>query len=149
MMNTNTLLALLLGLQNAEPEFTEDTKSSLRQLGRLIQFDSDWEDIQEQLDTLLENNTALNQAYQAAKAALDMLERNLLRELLPTQAELELATSAEDDRGYIPGKDDGESNEIINMMMLVINHDEPVKISKTLLQRLTEFLKLKRNKDKA
>ena len=139
-MNTNILLALLLGLQ--EVELTPETKSSLKQLSRLIKFKSDWEDIQEQLDTILANNVALNQNYQVAKGALDALDSQTIWGLLPTKDEIKQTIFLGDgERGYHPGEYDGKDNyEIGNDLIMIINQEEPAEVSKTLLQRLRDSL---------
>jgi hypothetical protein len=142
-MNNNTLLALLLGLHHLEGELTSETKSSLKRLVGLFEIDDDWEDIQKQLDSILANNAALNQAYQTAQKSLEAVNSDILSDLLPNQDELNQIIPSTGERGYFPGQDDGKSNEILNIGKIVANDEKPVEIAKELLQRLAEFLKRK------
>jgi len=133
-MDTNTLLAFLLALSNPEVDIN-NTKSLLKQLGNTLYSNpDDWEAIKKKLDIILEGNAALNQAYQAARATLEAVEGDIPPDLL---------RSGIPRRGYSPGKPDNNSNEIINIAVVVLSHEQPAEISKTLLQRLRDFLKLK------
>ncbi len=135
----------LLALPNQQVDITQ-IKSSLKQLGNRLYNDAEeWEDIQEQLENLLENNAALNQAYQAAKTTLEALEGNIPPDLLPTPNELKEANFSNEiaTRGYLPDKPDTDSDEIINLTVVVFTHDDLAEMSKTLLQRIREFLTLK------
>jgi hypothetical protein len=143
-MNANILLAFLLGLQSPDVDLT-NTKVLLRDLGDALYFNADdWDEINAQLETIFENNVALNRAYQAAMAALEALDGPIPSELLPTEDELEQATLSEGGgaaRGYHPDKDEGKSGEIVNVLVAIVNHKEPDKLSKTLLRRISDFIK--------
>ena len=151
-MNTKTLLAFLLALPNADVHLAND--SALKQLrNKLVQVNqqpeisrTDWENIQGKLMAILEKNAALNQFYQETQAQLENVD--ITSDLLPTQAELEAAN--QDNRkmgtlGFPPGKLSThlESNEIINIGIVILSNDEPAKVSKTLLQQLSDWLKQK------
>ncbi|MDM8557921.1 hypothetical protein [Candidatus Parabeggiatoa sp. HSG14] len=148
-MNTNSLLALSLGLQNPDVDLTK-TKPSLKQLARIIQTDvEDWEEIEDQLAVILKGNTVLNKEYQIIKARLDTMGDNIPSDLLPTLAELKQVTSLPnaETRGYHPGKlsanHELENNEVINMSVIVFASEQPKEVSKTLWKKLMDWLKQK------
>ena len=145
-MNTNSLLALSLGLQNPEVDITK-TKPSLKQLARIIETDvEDWDEIEEQLAIILADNPVLNEEYQTMKSMLDRAG-DIPSDLLPTQAELEQVTSLPntETRGYHPGEPpknpELENNEVINISVIVFTNEQPKEVSKTLWQRLVDWLR--------
>ncbi len=157
-MDTKILLAFFLALPNAETDLANDP--ALKQLrNKLDQVNQkpeitpkDWENIQGKLTAILkdnENNAALNQFYQEILAQLENVE--ITSDLLPTQAELEAEKTAVRKMGtlgYLPDEPppihDTESKEILNIGIVILSHDEPKKVSQTLLQRLSDCLKRKK-----
>ena len=158
-MDTKILLAFFLALPNAETDLANDP--ALKQLrNKLDQVNQkpeitpkDWENIQGKLTAILEDNPALNQSYQEILAQLENVE--ITSDLLPTQAELEAEKSADRKMGtlgYLPGEPppihDIKSKENLNIGIdigiVILSHDEPKKVSQTLLQRLSDWLKRKK-----
>jgi len=148
-MNNKTLLAFLLALQETE---TNPAWEDLCDKWEILSLKSqitpkNWENLQSKLEAVLKNNAAMNQHYQAFNAQLEKVQ--ITSDLLPTLAELEAVKSDSrevDTLGYHPGKDDGESNEVPNIMVIayvISSNKAPEKVAKTLLQRLSDWLKRK------
>lgn len=144
------LLAFLLALPaGTDADLANDT--ALKQLRNKLKLinqseitPKDWKNIQGKLQAILVNEkyATLSQLYQQTLAELEDVD--ITSDLLPTQAELTAIQSANREvgtLGFPPGKPELESNEIINLAIIVLSHDEPAKTSQTLLQRLTDFLK--------
>jgi len=148
-MNSKTLLAFLLALRETETNPAwEDLCDKWEALSLKSQITpKNWENLQSKLEAVLKNSAAMNQHYQTFQAQLENVQ--ITSDLLPTLAELEAAKSDSrevDTLGYHPGKDDGDSNEVPNIMKIayvISSHKEPEKFAKKLLQRLSDWLKRK------
>jgi hypothetical protein len=153
-MDTKTLLAFILALQSADTDIANNTV--IKQLANKLTLirqqpeitPTDWANIQKKLTAILENHASLNQLYQQKKAQLE--EVNITPDLLPTPAELKAAKPANRQvgtLGYPPAKPELDSNEIPNFGVLIdtasviLKDKKPAEMSKSLLQRLTDFLK--------
>lgn len=143
-----TLLALLLALSNLDAPLTDAEKDALNTTGE--QLDANlkaWNTIEKGLMKAIEANHSLHQQYQAARTLLQAVDRNIPRELLPTEAELEevlgISTILEK-RPYKPKlSDDSQSDAILSMSIKVLNTPNPEKTTKkiTRLEKLLQFLK--------
>ncbi len=91
---------------------------------------------------VLEQHTTLNAAYQEINKQLNKIE--ITTDLLPTSAEIEAITPSSgkiETLGGKPGKDKFYSNEIVNIVKVIISHQNPPKASKKLLKRLNNLFK--------
>ncbi len=148
-MNSKTLLAFLLALRETETNPAwEDLCDKWEALSLKSQITpKNWENLQSKLEAVLKNSAAMNQHYQAFQAQLENVQ--ITSDLLPTLAELEAVKSDSrevDTLGYYPGKDDGENNEIntiLKIAYVISSNKAPEKVAKTLLQRLSDWLKRK------
>ena len=144
----NTLLALMLALQELETPLSEEQQSGLSEIAAQLALEPDaWEsDIQPILLSIIEDNANLHQFYQAAKSELDRLNGNIPTDLLPNQAELEeVVPGAAQTRGFDPEGDesDFQSNEINNMVIGILATSKPAETVKKLsrFEQLKKFLR--------
>ena len=143
-MNTNSLLALLLGLQNVDA----NRVPNLKKIARLVEFNSTPEKIQAQIDLTLAKNAQLEQAYQTVKADLD-LAKDIPTDMLPSEVEIKPFLPQATARGGKPGQYVGNGDEIDNVLKIskvILNHETPQTISKSLLKRLNNWLKQQKSK---
>ena len=141
----NSLLALLLALQDLEAPLSDREQSRLAEVAEQLRSDSDaWEsDIEPNLLATIQENASLSRLYQSAKSRLDALGEIPL-DLLPTEAELEQASSNSRRmlvRGFDPEGDasDSSSREITNVAVNVLSAPKPIET----VQKLGRFKKLK------
>lgn len=142
----NTLLALMLALNELETPLSSDEESGLSDIAAQLSLDPDaWEsDIEPNLLGIIEANPNLHQLYQAAKSQLDGVNGDIPKDMLPTQSELEKVVPAIADvttRGFDPdaGESDFHSNEINNMVIGILATPKPTETTK----KITRFDKLK------
>lgn len=152
-MDTKTLLAFLLALPDADlanDYAIKQLRNKLIQVKQQAEISSqDWENIQGKLTNILEDekNIAFKQLYQETQVQLENVE--ITSDLLPTRAELELAKPSNRKMGTLgyhfdkPEHSERENDEILNLAIVVLSNDKPATTSKTLLQKLTDFLKRK------
>jgi hypothetical protein len=144
----NTLLALLLALQDLDTSLTEQEQAAFTDISYQLQLDPDaWEsDIAPSLLSVIQVNPNLNQLYQTAKCQLDRVGNILAPDLLPTSAELENIVPATDPigRGFAPVTDESESDslEINNVVINILSQPNPSATVKKLssLDKLKKFL---------
>ncbi|MFP4103413.1 hypothetical protein [Coleofasciculus sp.] len=144
----NTLLALLLALQDLEASLTEQEQAAFTDIAYQLQLEPDaWEsDIAPSLVSIIQVNPNLNQRYQTAKSQLDTVSDTLPPDVLPTSAELEYvaSTTAPKTRGFPPVADEFESDslEINNIAIDILSQPNPSATAKKLssLERLKQFL---------
>lgn len=146
----NTLLALMIALNELETPLSPDEESALSDVAAQLSLDPDaWEsDIEPNLIAIIEANPNLHQLYQAAKNQLDEVNGDIPKDLLPTQSELEQVapTTAEvATRGFDPETDESDfySNEINNMVISILATPKPTETTKKLsrFERLKQFLR--------
>ena len=133
-----TLLALSLALKDLEPPLSENEQEAFRGT-------AEREDYEQELLTVIQANSTLNQLYQTARSQLDVVSDKIPSNLLPTQAELEKAiptVQAPETRGFAPVTDDYESSEINNMVINILATSNPPETAKKLtrLEQLQQFL---------
>ena len=88
---TKTLLILLLALRRLRTPLSESELESFKNEGLALETRPDyWEEIEETLMTIVEENEELNQQFQTIKNELELLEE-IPTEFLPTWEELELS----------------------------------------------------------
>lgn len=139
---TNTLLALLLALQDLPPTtLTPAEQAKLRKIGqqlalRKTDWDFTWEGF---LMPLIDRNPALKSFYEQAINRLEALDPSTLPSLLPTLKQLERDISADSPRDIVRKTDfpsdtkpDVETKEQINFVVESIAAHiltEPKKLS--------------------
>jgi len=144
----NTLLALLLALQDLDISLTEQEKAALADISYRLHLDSNtWEsDIAPSLLSIIQVNPNLNQRYQTVKSKLDQVGDTLPPDLLPTLAELEQVKPETEpkSRGFPPVADESESDsrEINNIAIDILSQPNPSATAKKLssLDKLKQFL---------
>ena len=152
-MNTvvnNTLLALMLALNELETPLSSDEESALSDIAAQLSLDPDaWEsDIEPNLNEIIAANPHLQQLYQAAKFQLDAVNGDIPQDFLPTQLELEKVVPAMAQvatRGFDPEADESEfhSSEINNMVIGILANPKPTETTKKLsrFEKLKQFLR--------
>lgn len=143
----NSLLALMLALNDLESPLSEEEESTLSEVADRLALDPDaWEsDIEPDLMAVIKSNSNFNQLFQNAKSQLDAVNGDIPKDLLPTQTELEKVIPAELEiatRGFDPEADESEfkSNEISNMVINILSNPNPAETTK----KLSRFEQLKR-----
>jgi len=120
-----TLLALLLALTDPQVTLSDLEQLDLEEAGKSLENrPNTWVAIEEDLMTVIQGNTTLNQAYQTAKKQLDVLGSDIPPDLRPTKAELQQALTIDSDveqRGDRPGKNyQSDSQEIISYIVVPV-----------------------------
>jgi hypothetical protein len=113
-------------------------------LGTLLELRPDKEKaIIEEVNTILEKNTGLNQLYQEALTKVASLEGEQLSQWLPPKILLQQQLGiTEIDRGYLPqGKPNQRTSEVVNLSRMVMTRDRPDKSVKQ-IQALAEYWEL-------
>ncbi|NER38169.1 MAG: hypothetical protein F6J93_30130 [Oscillatoria sp. SIO1A7] len=142
----NSLLALLLALQDLETPLSDREQSRLAEVAEGLSLEPDtWEsDIEPNLLATIQENGSLSRLYENAKSRLDALGEIPL-DLLPTEAELEQASPNSErmvERGFDPPEEDesdSSSHEITNVAVNVLSAASPTEMS----EKLSRFEKLK------
>jgi len=134
------LLAFSIALQEIKGH-----KSDLRKLSRKIYLEpDDVQGIQSQLNEILRKNESLNRAYAVAQKQLENAGKDFV-ENLPSSSEIKRFDSQQKElvanRGFPPGKPDAKTQEISNIVVTILASEKPSETSKTLLQKLCDFLK--------
>ena len=146
----NTLLALMLALNELETPLNADEESALSDVAAQLSIAPDaWEsDIEPNLIAIIEANPNLHQLYQAAKSQLDAVNGDIPKDLLPTQSELEQVapiTAEVATRGLPPEmvESDYHSYEINNMVIGILASPKPTETTKKLsrFEKLKQFLR--------
>jgi hypothetical protein len=148
---TNDLLALLLALQSPTAgTLSEDSKKKLKQLGTKLAVEpDDGEDIEDRLKTILQGNPDLKREHEKFLAQLANLTPEILLELLPTKEEREAVLSSRvpvtfsstPSKPYHPSLKPELSNvAMARTAEVAFKHENPAEASKTLLQRVLEWL---------
>ncbi len=141
-----TLLALLLTLSDLETSLNQQEKFNLNDIARQLFFKPDkWELIEPKLLNIIEENSHLNQLFQAYQSRLEYLAGDLLSNLLPTEAELEKVVPWYDTgiRGArpVPSSSEAKNNEIVNIAIRVMVTPDPAETSKKIgLEQLKQSL---------
>ncbi|BAY95794.1 MULTISPECIES: hypothetical protein [unclassified Tolypothrix] len=145
----NTLLALLLALKDSDISLSNTEQSDLYQAAEQLSANPKaWEIlIAPRLLMTIQANAALNQRFQAAKSQLDNLGDRIPLNLLPSEAELELAApkhKPQPTTRAIPqvSASDLRSNEITNMAIRVMTTSNPAETAKKLngFEQFQQFL---------
>ncbi|MBK4730818.1 hypothetical protein JJD41_13225 [Oxynema sp. CENA135] len=142
-----TLLAILLALENLETPLSADEQATLKKTGqRLTMHPKKWESATQKLLEAFESNASFQQCYQAALTQLENFQGNIPPELLPTEEELQQALPSEGKvvkRAYFEGQPDRVSNEILNVVTNVLKTSDPeIPLGKlSLSQRILAFFK--------
>jgi hypothetical protein len=140
-----TLLAFLLALYRLDGELTKVEVADLQtNLGTLLELRPDKEKaIIEEVNTILEKNTGLNQLYQEALTKVASLEGEQLSQWLPPKILLQQQLGiTEIDRGYLPqGRPNQRTSEVVNLSRMVMTRDRPDKSVKQ-IQALAEYWEL-------
>ncbi len=143
--HANHLLAFLLALQS--PQVGTLAKDSATNLGtKLATEPDDWEDIEDRLETLSKDNPALKTAYQDFQARLQdaNLTPEILLGLLPTEEEIRAFSPSQKPVTFSPPPSKPHhplEGPIINVALPILKDNMPAQASKTLLQRVSEWLK--------
>lgn len=144
----NSLLALLLALQDLEAPLSDREQSGLADVADQLYLDPDaWEsDIKPSVLATIQENASLSRLYEDAKSRLDAVGHIPL-DLLPTEAELEQASPNSGKmlaRGFDPEGDpsDYNSHEITNVAVNVLSAASPTEMSQKLgyFEKLKQFL---------
>ncbi|KPQ31428.1 MAG: hypothetical protein HLUCCO16_21890 [Phormidium sp. OSCR] len=126
-----TLLAFLLALYRLEGELTKVEVADLQNnVGTLLELRPDKEKaILQEVQTMLEKNSELNQLYQEAMTKVASLEGEQLSQWLPPNNRLQQQLGIQEiDRGYVPeGKATQQTNEVVNLSRMVMRRDRPEK----------------------
>ncbi|MBD2194478.1 MULTISPECIES: hypothetical protein [Calothrix] len=145
----NTLLALLLALQDSEITLSDTEQSDLSQVAEQLSANPKaWEIlIEPRLLVMIQANETLNQRFQAAKSLLDNLGDKIPLNLLPSEAELEQAAPKQKPQVVTRGipqvsSSDLRSNEITNMAIRVMATPNPSETAKKLssFDKFQQFL---------
>jgi hypothetical protein len=142
------LLAFLLALKDLEEQdyFSDDEKAALKNVGLQLKLDSsNWEFIQESIEMILEGNTNFRELYQKFINQIIDIDFN---SLLSIEQELKkelLNGIYSEERGHFEIVPDLESDEILNVTIIILTTHDPIATTKKLsfLQRIQNFL----NKD--
>lgn len=123
----NTLLALLLALEELEAPLSKDEQSALADVAAQLYLNPKaWKEYSEPyLLKVIQANATLNQLYQSALSQLNAVNGNIPQDLLPTQAELEQVLPPSNEpvaRGFVPVSDaqNSESTEITNIAINIL-----------------------------
>lgn len=131
-----TLQALLLALSHPDVVLSETEKDKLFEVGEQLELDpDDWEFIYNGLIHLIFSNPTLKPIFETEVAILSDIPDNLKLQLLPTATELEQAFSIGvniEKRGYVEGKPDLESQEILNLSRKILKEEDPADTVKKL-----------------
>ncbi|NJL10378.1 MAG: hypothetical protein HC908_10005 [Calothrix sp. SM1_7_51] len=145
LINT-TLIALLLALRSLEEPLNQVEQEKLFEVGEQLQTDpTKWEDIQSRPnDYKFPANSSLKELYQIFYENLS-IKYDSLQRLLSTEAELVQEVPQDiyvEVRGYFEGQPDIESNEILNVTVVVLKTEDPVTMTTKLsfLERIQNFL---------
>lgn len=128
---SNTLLALLLTLQDLEA-LTADELKSLNKLGDQLRIAPDHPKIEPYLLKIVEGNPTWKELFTATKAKLDGLGDNILQDLLPTREEVDRVFPSEDKlvkRGEIPKGEIDDSTYIKNISVPILREPDPQSAS--------------------
>lgn len=145
------MFALLLALQDLEEQeyFSGNEKLDLRSVGEQLWFtQSDptrWEFVKESIDAIFEANSILKKRFQEFLNQINPISFDFLLSLLPTEEELEseLPKSIyQEKKGHFEIEPELESNEILNVTILIFIADNPIATAKKLsfLQRVKEYI---------
>lgn len=144
-----SLLALLLALQDLETPLSDREQSGLAEVAAQLCLDPDaWEsDIEPNLLATIQDNVSLSRLYQSVKSRLDAIGGNIPLNLLPAEVELEQTSPCPESmlaRGFHPEGDpsDYNSHEITNVAVNVLSAPNSTKMVQDLsrLEKLKEFL---------
>ena len=146
----NSLLALMLALNDLQSPLSEDEESTLSSVADRLALEPDtWEsDIEPDLLAVIKSNSNFNQLFQNAKSQLDAVNGEIPKDLLPTHTELEKVIPAEPEiatRGFEPEAEESDlhSNEISNMVINILSNPNPSETTKKLdrFEQLKQFLR--------
>ncbi|MDE5106353.1 MAG: hypothetical protein O4808_04515, partial [Trichodesmium sp. St17_bin3_1_1] len=109
---TKTLLILLLALRRLRTRLSESELESFKNEGLALETKPDyWEEIEETLMTIVEENEELNQQFQTIKNELELLEE-IPTEFLPTWEELETELTSGDSKPVTFGLEPDDNLDI-------------------------------------
>lgn len=131
---SDTLLALLLALNNLEPPMSAEDNAKLFEIGEQLELDpDDWEFIREGLMAIIANNPQLEQQFQMSLNQLATLEEEMKPQLSPTEKEITQAFDRSSS-WEIRGEDKAEvkTEAIVKIAIKVLKDDQPTKTTKTL-----------------
>jgi hypothetical protein len=142
------ILAFLLALKNLEEQdnFSNDEKAALESVGLQLKLDaSNWEFIQESIVAILGVNTTFHKLYQEFINQINYTNFHSILSLLPTEEELENELPKgiySEVRGHFEIEPDLESDEILNVTIVILTTHDPVATTKRLsfLKRIQNFL---------
>jgi predicted nuclease with TOPRIM domain len=141
--NTRMMLAFLLSISDLQSceNLTEAENNTLKRVSDKLKANHNHPSIQETLMEMIDANDFLKKRYQEFFAQISSINDTSLKELLPTQSELEKLFPKEEVRGYFPEREpDWESNEFLNSTLpLVLRTPDIVETAK----KLGLFAKLK------
>lgn len=128
-VGNETLLAILLALENLETPLSPDEQAVLKKTSqRLTLHPHKWESATQKLLEAFQAHASFQTHYKSALLQLEAFQGNIPPELLPTEEELTQALPPDGKvvkRAYFEGKPDLVSNEVLNLVTNVLNTPDP------------------------
>jgi hypothetical protein len=125
-----TLMALLLALKNLEEPLSELEQSKLFDIGEQLETDlTKWHSTQNDLMAVISANAFLKKLYESFITDIYSVKYDALFSKLVTEKELEQELPQESYlqvRGHFAGQPDLQSNEILNVIIVVLKTKDPV-----------------------
>ena len=132
---TKTLLILLLALRRLRTRLSESELESFKNEGLALETRPDyWEEIEETLMTIVEENEELNQQFQTIKNKLELLEE-IPTEFLPTWEELETELTSGDSKPVTFGLEPDDNLDITPTIVaagIILKSGNPTKLAQNL-----------------
>ncbi len=132
---TKTLLILLLALRRLRTPLSESELESFKNEGLALETRPDyWEEIEETLMTIVEENEELNQQFQTIKNKLELLEE-IPTEFLPTWEELETELTSGDSKPVTFGLEPDDNLDITPTIVaagIILKSGNPTKLAQNL-----------------
>jgi hypothetical protein len=141
-----SLLAILVALENSDQRLTEEQQQALHQMGqRLGTKPKKWSSHLEKLLKVFPEESDFLKSYHQASQALGQLSSEEIPNILPDEQEVKqiFPDAPVVKRAYFEGKADQSSQEICNFVSSVVKSPNPAETSQklSLALRLAEYLK--------
>jgi hypothetical protein len=142
------ILAFLLALKDLKEQdySSNDEKAALKAIGQQLELDAtNWEFIQESIEDILEVNNTFQELYKKNINKINQINFETILSLLPTPEELEEELPKEfyeEVRGYFDIEPDLESDEILNVTIVILRVNDPIATVKKLsfLKRIQNYI---------
>jgi hypothetical protein len=145
------ILAFLLALKDLKEQdySSDDEKAALKALAHQLQFNKEWDFIHKSIKNILEVNNTCKELYQKNIFKINLINFEDILSYVPTFKELEQEVKKElsketyeEVRGYFEIEPDSESDEILNVTIVILTVYDPIATAKKLsfLKRIENFI---------